>query len=167
LAARTPPTQAFPGSLSAWAPHLLLDVLEPDEQVSRTRCRPARESPDGYARADWTRRRLLPTIGSLDVTTWQEGRPPTELEGLRQGIPAWEAEALMLIDPKPECILTYLFEVVWKIQPVRRDHPHSDPRNWADEPPAVGMSRTHCKICGDFIGYRPHSKAERSSKQRE
>ena len=76
-----------------------------------------------------------------------------------------EAEVFMLIESKPECILNYLFEVVWKIQPVRRDHPHNDSQNWADEPPAAGLIRTHCKICGDFIGYRPDPKAERSLPQ--
>jgi len=90
---------------------------------------------------------------------------PTELGEVRQGIPAWEAGVLVLIDPKPECMLKYLFEAVWKIQPVRRDHPHNDPRHWVDEPPAAGLIRTHCKICRDFIGYRPDRKAERSSQQ--
>jgi len=95
----------------------------------------------------------------------QEERFPAELGELRQGISAWEAEVLVLIDPKPECMLKYLYEVVWKIQPVRRDHPRSDPRHWVDESPAAGMIRTHRKICGDFIGYHPDPKAERSFQQ--
>jgi hypothetical protein len=39
-----------------------------------------------------------------------------------------------------------------------RDHSHLDTTNWIDEPPKNGMTRTHCGICGRFLGYRPTSK---------
>jgi hypothetical protein len=65
-----------------------------------------------------------------------------------------EVEAPMEDDSKPN-VLNYLFEVVWKIEPAKRDHPCFDPRNWVDEPPKGRMIRTHCKLCGDFVGYRP------------
>lgn len=70
-----------------------------------------------------------------------------------------EPEGPIQIDPQPEHILKYLFEVVWNIPSVKRDHFHSDPQNWEDEPRKKGMIRTYCKICGDFIGYRPALKA--------
>ena len=50
--------------------------------------------------------------------------------------------------------LTLFFEF-WGIKPVVRDHPHFLTENWVDEPAVAGKIRTHCKICGDFIGYRP------------
>jgi hypothetical protein len=64
----------------------------------------------------------------------------------------------MFIDPKPEYMLHYLFDVLWKIPIIKRDHFHNDPINWVDEPKKGRMIRTHCKVCGDFIGYRPFSK---------
>ena len=63
----------------------------------------------------------------------------------------------MQIERKPKRILNYLYEVVWKIKPIKRDHAHGDPHNWVDEPPKKGMIRTHCKICGDLVGYRLRS----------
>jgi hypothetical protein len=54
--------------------------------------------------------------------------------------------------------LTLFFEF-WGIKPVVRDHPHFLTENWVDEPAKAGKIRTHCKICGDFIGYRPVGRA--------
>lgn len=42
----------------------------------------------------------------------------------------------------------------WGIEP-RPDHSHANQANWIDEPPYNGRIRTHCKICGGFVGYRP------------
>lgn len=56
-------------------------------------------------------------------------------------------------------ILNKLFEL-WGISPTR-DHPHHDPKNWIDEPPKNGMIRTHCKVCGEFVGYRPASSGSK------
>ena len=63
------------------------------------------------------------------------------------------------IEPKPALMLNYLYEKVWKIRPVRRDHLHNDRDLWVDEPPKAGVIRTHCKLCGDLIGYRPAPKS--------
>lgn len=49
----------------------------------------------------------------------------------------------------------HLFFEYWGIKPVVRDHPHFLIENWVDEPAIADKIRTHCKICGDFIGYRP------------
>lgn len=81
------------------------------------------------------------------------------------GYPSMGSRGPHAYGPEPECILKYLFEVVWKIQPARRDHAHCDPRNWVDEPSAADMVRTHCKTCGNFIGYRPNLTARQPSQQ--
>lgn len=59
---------------------------------------------------------------------------------------------------KPIPNFLHLFFEYWGIEPVVRDHPHFRPENYVDEPPVAGKIRTHCKICGDFIGYRPVRK---------
>ena len=56
---------------------------------------------------------------------------------------------------KPIPNFLHLFFEYWGITPVGRDHPHFLTENWVNEPAAAGKIRTHCKICGDFIGYRP------------
>lgn len=41
---------------------------------------------------------------------------------------------------------------------------HVDPKLWRDEPPANGLIKTVCSVCGKFIGYRPAIRAIKESK---
>ena len=59
-------------------------------------------------------------------------------------------------------ILKYLLSQ-WGADPPR-DHLRHDPANWVDEPPSNGRIRTHCKICGGYIGHRPVSNENRKSR---
>ena len=69
-------------------------------------------------------------------------------------------ESLMEIEPNPKYLLNYLLDVVWRIEPPRRDHIHIHPRSWVDEPIHNGWIRTTCRVCGGFIGYRRVRKPE-------
>ena len=62
-------------------------------------------------------------------------------------------------------ILERMLHVEWKISLAVRDHSHCNPELWQDESPKRGKIRTHCKICGNFLGYRPALMNKQTTKK--